>query len=98
IDSIKRVKLILNEEEQLDDQGLMVLSATDKTGVIERWELLQVQSSSVPQDLQQWHKLNSDLTDVMAWLNAVMPQLEKLQTLEPKITIRDMESNIHKLK
>lgn len=57
-----------------------------------------MQSCSVPQDLQQWHKLNSDLTDVMAWLDTVMPELEKLQTLEPKITIRDMESNIHKLK
>uniref|UniRef100_A0A8C2L4F1 Spectrin repeat containing, nuclear envelope 2b n=1 Tax=Cyprinus carpio TaxID=7962 RepID=A0A8C2L4F1_CYPCA len=98
IDSIKRVKLILSEEEQLDDQGLTVLSAADKTGVIERWELLQVQSCSAPQDLQQWHKLNSDLSDVMAWLNTVMPELEKLQTLQPKITIRDMESNIHKLK
>ncbi|KAK7140539.1 hypothetical protein R3I94_012967 [Phoxinus phoxinus] len=98
IDSIKRVKLILNEEEQLEDQGLTVPSAADNTGVIERWELLQVQSCSVPQDLQQWHRLNSDLSDVMAWLTAVMPELEKLQTLEPKITIRDMESNIHKLK
>ncbi|XP_067242791.1 nesprin-2 isoform X14 [Chanodichthys erythropterus] len=98
IDCIKRVKLILNEEEQLEDHGLTVLSAADKTGVIERWEILQVQSCSVPQDLQQWHRLNSDLTNVMAWLNAVMPELEKLQTLEPKITIRDMESNIHKLK
>uniref|UniRef100_A0A673G3F3 Spectrin repeat containing, nuclear envelope 2b n=1 Tax=Sinocyclocheilus rhinocerous TaxID=307959 RepID=A0A673G3F3_9TELE len=98
IDSIKRVKLILSEEEQLDDHGLTALSAADKTGVIERWELLQVQSCSMPQDLQQWHKLNSDLTDVMAWLDTVMPELEKLQTLEPKITIRDMESNIHKLK
>lgn len=57
-----------------------------------------MQSCSVPHDLQQWHRLNSDLTNVMAWLNAVMPELEKLQTLEPKITIRDMESNIHKLK
>ncbi len=57
-----------------------------------------MQSCSVPQDLQQWHKLNSDLTGVMAWLDTVMPELEKLQTLEPKITIRDMESNIHKLK
>lgn len=67
-------------------------------GVIERWELLQVQSSDVPQDLQHWHKLNTDLCDVMTWLNAVMPELEKLQTLEPKTTIRDIESNIHKLK
>lgn len=57
-----------------------------------------MQSCSVPQDLQQWHRLNSDLTNVMAWLKSVMPELEKLQTLEPKITIRDMESNIHKLK
>lgn len=32
IDSIKRVKLILNEEDQLEDQGLTVLSAADKTG------------------------------------------------------------------
>lgn len=32
IDSIKRVKLILNEEEQLEDQGLTVFSAADKTG------------------------------------------------------------------
>uniref|UniRef100_A0A8C2DAU3 Spectrin repeat containing, nuclear envelope 2b n=1 Tax=Cyprinus carpio TaxID=7962 RepID=A0A8C2DAU3_CYPCA len=98
IDSIKRVKLILSEEEQLDDHGLTAHSAADKTGVIERWELMQVQPCSVPQDLQQWHKLNTDLTDVMAWLDTVMPELEKLQTLEPKITIRDMESNIHELK
>uniref|UniRef100_A0A8C1GZA9 Spectrin repeat containing, nuclear envelope 2b n=2 Tax=Cyprinus carpio TaxID=7962 RepID=A0A8C1GZA9_CYPCA len=98
IDSIKRVKLILSEEEQLDDHGLTALSAADKTGVIERWELMQVQPCSMPQDLQQWHKLNTDLTDVMAWLDTVMPELEKLQTLEPKITIRDMESNIHELK
>ncbi|XP_026133976.1 nesprin-2-like isoform X2 [Carassius auratus] len=98
IDSIKRVKLILSEEKQLDDQGLTVLSIAEKTGVIERWELLEVQSCSVPQDLQQWHKLNSDLSDVMAWLNAVMPELDKLQTVQPKITIRDMESSIHKLK
>lgn len=33
IDSIKRVKLILSEEEQLDDHGLTVLSAADKTGI-----------------------------------------------------------------
>lgn len=32
IDCIKRVKLILNEEEQLEDHGLTVLSAADKTG------------------------------------------------------------------
>lgn len=98
IDSIKRVKLILDEEEQLVDHGLTALSAADNTGVIERWELLQVQSSGLPQDLQQWHKLNSDLCDVTAWLNGVIPELEKLQTIEPKTTIRDIESNIHKLK
>lgn len=103
IDSIKRVKLILNEDEQLEDQGLTGFSAADNTdglcsGVIERWELLQVQSSRVPQDLQHWHRLNSDLSDIMVWLNAVMPELETLQTLEAKITIRDMESKIHKLK
>ncbi len=33
IDSIKRVKLILSEEEQMGDHGLTVLSAADKTGI-----------------------------------------------------------------
>uniref|UniRef100_A0A8C7JND9 Spectrin repeat containing, nuclear envelope 2b n=1 Tax=Oncorhynchus kisutch TaxID=8019 RepID=A0A8C7JND9_ONCKI len=102
IDSVKRVKLILNDEE-LEDQGLTTLTTADKqTGVIERWELLQAQALSdelcIKQDLQQWQKLNSDLNEITSWLGHVLPELERLQRLAPATSIRDMEGNIRRLK
>ncbi|KAK9534167.1 hypothetical protein VZT92_009231 [Zoarces viviparus] len=104
INSVKRVKLILNDEGGLEDPGL-TSSTADKqtsTGVIERWELLQVQQFSsetdVKQDLEQWQKLNSDLCDVTSWLGRVLPELERLQRIEPSTDIRDIEVNIRKLK
>ncbi|TRY90475.1 hypothetical protein DNTS_015635 [Danionella cerebrum] len=96
IDSIKRVKLILNEEEQRQDQGLICLSPSDRTGVIERWELQRVPACPVPENLE--HTLISELHGVVDWLDSVMPELDTLQSLQPRITIRDMESRIHKLK
>uniref|UniRef100_A0A8C2Z1H6 Spectrin repeat containing, nuclear envelope 2b n=1 Tax=Cyclopterus lumpus TaxID=8103 RepID=A0A8C2Z1H6_CYCLU len=94
INSVKRVKLILNDEEDLEDPGL--------TGVIERWELLQVQrfhsQTDVDQDLEQWQKLNSDLRDLTSWLGRVLPELERLQSIEPSTSTRDIEVNIGKLK
>uniref|UniRef100_A0A8K9Y6R8 Spectrin repeat containing, nuclear envelope 2b n=1 Tax=Oncorhynchus mykiss TaxID=8022 RepID=A0A8K9Y6R8_ONCMY len=102
IDSVKRVKLILNDEE-LEDQGLTTLTTADKqTGVIERWELLQAQALSdelcIKQDLQQWQKLNSDLNEITSWMGHVLPELERLQRLAPATSIRDMEGNIRRLK
>ncbi|KAI3367261.1 hypothetical protein L3Q82_008148 [Scortum barcoo] len=104
INSVKRVKLILNDEEELEDPGL-TSSTADKqtsTGVIERWELLQVQKFSsdtdIKQDLEQWQKLNSDLCDVTSWLGRVLPELERLQRIAPSTRIRDIEVNIRKLK
>uniref|UniRef100_A0AAY5L3K3 Spectrin repeat containing, nuclear envelope 2b n=1 Tax=Esox lucius TaxID=8010 RepID=A0AAY5L3K3_ESOLU len=102
IDRVKRVKLILDDEE-LDDQGLTTLTSADKqTGVIERWELLQAQAHSdelcIKQDLQQWQKLNSDLAEITSWLNHVLPELERLQRLTPATSVRDMEGNIGRLK
>ncbi|XP_031728981.1 nesprin-2-like isoform X3 [Anarrhichthys ocellatus] len=104
INSVKRVKLILNDEGDLEDPGL-TSSTADKqtsTGVIERWELLQVQQFSsetdIKQDLEQWQKLNSDLCDVTSWLGRVLPELERLQRIEPSTDIRDLELNIRKLK
>ncbi|KAM6917369.1 nesprin-2-like [Lycodopsis pacificus] len=104
INSVKRVKLILNDERDLEDPGL-TSSTADKqtsTGVIERWELLQVQQFSsetdIKQDLEQWQKLNSDLCDVTSWLGRVLPELERLQRIEPSTDIRDIEVNIRKLK
>lgn len=96
IDNVKRVKLILDDDELLEEQGLTTLSSADKqTGVIERWELLQAQEVA---DLQQWHKLTSDLIEVTAWLDGVLPELEALRRAEASSSIRDMESSIHKLK
>ncbi|XP_027134505.1 nesprin-2 isoform X2 [Larimichthys crocea] len=104
IDSVKRVKLILNDEEEPEDPGL-TSSTADKqtsTGVIERWELLQAQKfnsdTDIKQDLEHWQKLNSDLSDVTSWLGRVLPELERLQRIAPSTSIRDIEVNIRKLK
>ncbi|KAK0147992.1 Nesprin-2 [Merluccius polli] len=104
IDSVKRVKLILNNEEELEEAGL-TCSTADKhtcTGVIERWELFQAQTISDKQDIQhdleQWKKLNSDLSDVTSWLGLILPELERLQRLAPATSLQDIERNIWKLK
>uniref|UniRef100_A0A671WNE7 Spectrin repeat containing, nuclear envelope 2b n=1 Tax=Sparus aurata TaxID=8175 RepID=A0A671WNE7_SPAAU len=104
INTVKRVKLILNDEEELEDPGL-TSSTADKqtsTGVIERWELLQAtkftSDTDIKQDLEQWQKLNSDLCDVTSWLGRVLPELERLQRIAPSTSIRDIEVNIRKLK
>uniref|UniRef100_A0AAQ5YSY8 KASH domain-containing protein n=1 Tax=Amphiprion ocellaris TaxID=80972 RepID=A0AAQ5YSY8_AMPOC len=104
IDSVKRIKLILNDDEELEDGGLTSSTANKQTStaVIERWELLQAQKFSnqpdVKLDLDQWQKLNSDLCDVTSWLGRVLPELERLQRIAPSTSIRDIEVNIRKLK
>ncbi|XP_010783096.1 nesprin-2-like isoform X1 [Notothenia coriiceps] len=104
INTVKRVKLILNDEEEPVDQGLTVSTADKQTstGVIERWELLQVQKlnneTDIKQDLEQWQKLNTDLCDVTSWLGRVLPELERLQRIAPATSVRDIEVNIRKLK
>ncbi|XP_060938190.1 nesprin-2-like [Limanda limanda] len=105
IDRVKRVKLILNdEEEELEEAGLTggMADKHTSTGVIERWELLQAQElgreTDIKQDLEQWQKLNSDLCDVTSWLGRVLPELERLQRIAPSTSIRDIEVNIRKLK
>uniref|UniRef100_A0A7N8XVA0 Spectrin repeat containing, nuclear envelope 2b n=1 Tax=Mastacembelus armatus TaxID=205130 RepID=A0A7N8XVA0_9TELE len=80
IDSVKRVTLLLNDEEELEDGGL-------SGGVIERWELQEAQKfqseMDIRQDLEQWQKLNSDLRDVTSWLGRVLPELGRLQQIAP---------------
>uniref|UniRef100_A0A3B4GEM3 Spectrin repeat containing, nuclear envelope 2b n=1 Tax=Pundamilia nyererei TaxID=303518 RepID=A0A3B4GEM3_9CICH len=70
------------------------------SGVIERWELLQAHKNAadIKQDLEQWQKLNSDLSDVTSWLGRVLPELERLKRIAPSTSIRDIEVNIRKLK
>uniref|UniRef100_A0A672F6F3 Spectrin repeat containing, nuclear envelope 2b n=1 Tax=Salarias fasciatus TaxID=181472 RepID=A0A672F6F3_SALFA len=95
IDSVKRVKLILNDDEELEEAGLT-------GGVIERWELLLAQEfsgdSDVRQDVDQWDKLNSDLCAVTSWLGGVLPELEALQRIAPASSVRHIEANVRKLK
>ncbi|KAM8832006.1 nesprin-2a isoform 3-T3 [Spinachia spinachia] len=94
IEDIKRVSLILNDEEQPEDLGLTGLCAADKhSGVIERWELLQAQSRS-PKEARH---LPSDLNDITSWLKKVTPELKRLQS-EPAASIKDMASSATKLK
>ncbi|KAM4541190.1 nesprin-2-like isoform 1-T1 [Fundulus diaphanus] len=104
INSVKRVKLILNDDQEVEEAGLTSSTANRQTstGVIERWELQQIQKVSdgtnVKHDMEHWHKLNSDLCDVTSWLGRVLPELEKLQCIVPSTSIRDIEVNIKKLK
>lgn len=71
--------------------------------MIQRWELLGApqfhrEDADVQQDLEHWHKLNLDLSDVTSWLGRVLPELESLQRIAPSTGIRDFEVNIQKLK
>ncbi|KAL7388816.1 hypothetical protein ABVT39_021245 [Epinephelus coioides] len=92
IKDIKRVSLILDDEEQPEELGLTGLTASDQqSGVIERWELLQAQSRSDqhagPQEPRQ---LTSDLDEITSWLGNTIPELERLQQSDPAASIEDM--------
>uniref|UniRef100_A0A8C3B3F5 KASH domain-containing protein n=1 Tax=Cyclopterus lumpus TaxID=8103 RepID=A0A8C3B3F5_CYCLU len=84
IEDIKRVSLILDDEDQPEDLGLTGLTASDKqSGVIERWELIQAQSRS-PHEARP---LTSVLDDITSWLEKVTPVLERLQQSDPAATL-----------
>lgn len=104
IERVNQVKLILNDDEELNDSGL-THSTEDKhtrTGVIERWELLRAHPhhshTDAPTDPQHWHMLTSDLSDVTSWLGRALPELDRLQNIEPTSSLSDLEENVHKLK
>ncbi|KAF4099427.1 hypothetical protein G5714_019553 [Onychostoma macrolepis] len=100
IKSVKRVSMILDDEEQQEEQGLTGLNTADKqSGVIERWELLQAQAVSKEQcssrDPQQ---LTSDLHDITSWLDRVTPELDRLQKPETAISVEILEERVKQLK
>ncbi|KAI3364132.1 hypothetical protein L3Q82_010949, partial [Scortum barcoo] len=100
IEDIKRVSLILDDEEQPEELGLTGLTASDKqSGVIERWELLKARSRSDqhagPQEPQH---LAADLDDITSWLENVIPELERLQRSDPAASIEDMATRAKELK
>ncbi|XP_074540850.1 nesprin-2a [Halichoeres trimaculatus] len=100
IENIKRVSLILDEEEQREELGLTGLTASDKqSGVIERWELLKAQSrSDLHADSQEPQQLTSDLDDITSWLEIVIPHLEHLQQSEAAASIEEMAARAKELK
>ncbi|MEQ2203400.1 hypothetical protein XENOCAPTIV_029570, partial [Xenoophorus captivus] len=100
INSVKRVKLILNDDLEVEEACLTnsIANRQTSTGVIERWELQQAQKTNIKPDLEHWQKLNSDLCDITSWLGRVLPELERLQRIVPSTSIRDIEVNIKKLK
>ncbi|XP_054474146.1 nesprin-2-like [Anoplopoma fimbria] len=100
IEDIKRVSLILDDEEQPEELGLTGLTASDKqSGVIERWELIQAQSRSDQHaGPQEARHLTSDLDDITSWLENVTPELERLQQSDPAANIKDMAARATELK
>ncbi|XP_043093802.1 nesprin-2 isoform X3 [Puntigrus tetrazona] len=100
IKSVKRVSMILDDEEKQEEQGLTGLNTADKqSGVIERWELLQAQAVSKEQcssrDPQQ---LTSDLHDITSWLDRVTPELDSLQKPETAVSVEILEERVKQLK
>ncbi|XP_041660769.1 nesprin-2 [Cheilinus undulatus] len=100
IENIKRVSLILDDEEQPEELGLTGLNSSDKqSGVIERWELLKAQSrSDLRPDSQESQQFTSDLDDITSWLESVVPHLEHLQQSEPAVSIEEMAARAKELK
>ncbi|XP_014000581.2 nesprin-2a isoform X3 [Salmo salar] len=100
IKSVKRVSLILDDEEQPEEQGLTGLTTADKqSGVIERWELLQAQArSNLLSGLREPCQLTSDLRDITSWLGWVTSELERVQVPETPTSIQDMEARVKQLK
>uniref|UniRef100_A0A3Q3FRB2 KASH domain-containing protein n=1 Tax=Labrus bergylta TaxID=56723 RepID=A0A3Q3FRB2_9LABR len=100
IENIKRVSLILDDEEQPEEFGLTGLTSSDKqSSVIERWELLKAQSrSDLHADSQESPQFTSDLDDITSWLESVIPHLERLQQSEPAVGMEEMAARAKELK
>ncbi|XP_010191152.1 PREDICTED: nesprin-2-like, partial [Mesitornis unicolor] len=93
----------MSDEEPQDDQELVNIAAVEKqSGIIDRWELIQAQDLRnklrMKQKLQQWQQLNSDLSDISAWLDKTEEELEELQKVEPPTTMQALEQRVKKLK
>uniref|UniRef100_A0A1A8B988 KASH domain-containing protein n=1 Tax=Nothobranchius furzeri TaxID=105023 RepID=A0A1A8B988_NOTFU len=97
IENIKRVSLILDDEQQQEEMGLTELSAADRqSGVIERWELLRALSRCGQQEEPQL--LTVGLDDITSWLEIVIPELDRLLQSDPVTSIEDMEGRAKELK
>uniref|UniRef100_A0A8C0F857 Spectrin repeat containing nuclear envelope protein 2 n=1 Tax=Bubo bubo TaxID=30461 RepID=A0A8C0F857_BUBBB len=92
---------LCGDEEPQDDQELVNIAAAEKQSGTE-WELIQAQDLRnklrMKQKLQQWQQLNSDLSDVSAWLDKTEKELEELQKVKPPASMQALEQRVKKLK
>uniref|UniRef100_A0A8C3EI66 Spectrin repeat containing nuclear envelope protein 2 n=1 Tax=Corvus moneduloides TaxID=1196302 RepID=A0A8C3EI66_CORMO len=72
------------------------------TCIIDRWELIQAQDLRnklrMKQKLQQWQQLDSDLSDISAWLDKTEQELEELQKVKLPTSMQALEQKVKKLK
>ncbi|XP_062379197.1 nesprin-2-like isoform X2 [Sardina pilchardus] len=101
IDRVKRVELLLSDEE-LMEPGLKAVSSPEKQpGVIERWELQQARGASCEHQQgapEQWGLLQQQLSSLGTWLSATLPLLQTSSSLQPHTSLALMEAHIRKLK
>lgn len=73
-----------------------------RTGVIERWELLEAQTLNAElcgrRDALEGQQRACDVSAITAWLGRVLPELESEQGREGPSSIQDMEASIRRLK
>ncbi|XP_028295064.1 nesprin-2a isoform X2 [Gouania willdenowi] len=95
IENIKRVSLMLDDEEEPEEFGLTGLTSSEKqSGVIARWELLQAQS----RHSQDAPHVTSDLIEISSWLEKTIPELDRRQQPEPVASIEEIEASATELK
>ncbi|XP_075282973.1 nesprin-2 isoform X3 [Opisthocomus hoazin] len=105
-DSINKDKIMsanMSDEEPQDDQEFVNVAAAEKqSDIIDRWALIQAQDLRnklrMKQKLQQWQQLNSDLSDVSAWLDKTERELEKLQKAKVPTSVQELEQRVEKVK
>ncbi|RMB98642.1 hypothetical protein DUI87_24859 [Hirundo rustica rustica] len=93
----------MSDEEPQDDQELVNMAGAEKkSGIIDRWELIQAQDLRnklrMKQKLQQWQQLDSDLSDISAWLDKTEQELEELQKVKLPTSMQALEQKVKKLK
>uniref|UniRef100_A0A8C2T0X3 Spectrin repeat containing nuclear envelope protein 2 n=1 Tax=Coturnix japonica TaxID=93934 RepID=A0A8C2T0X3_COTJA len=85
-----------------DSRELSMFVVLSLAGIIDRWELIQAQDLRnklrIKQHLQQWQQVNSDLSDVSAWLDKTEEELEELRKAKPPTSMQAMEQRVKKLK
>lgn len=90
---------IVNKPHNLQPGFTITIYLCSLSGVIERWELLQAQSRSEQHaGTLEPQQLTSDLNDITAWLETVIPALENHQKSDSAASIEDMTAKAKDLK